>query len=145
MPTSTDLRVRRAMPADAAALIALDSVAADDPRRALRIGQWIAQGEMQVAKHERAVLGYLVIHRHFFGEAFIEMLMVARGRRSQGIGGALLRHAVSQRGDAKLFTSTNASNTGMQRLLAANGFIGSGIVHGLDQGDPELIYRFEDA
>jgi hypothetical protein len=30
----------------------------------------------------------------------------------------------------------------MQRLLAASGFIDSGIVHGLDEGDPELLYRF---
>lgn len=32
----------------------------------------------------------------------------------------------------------------MQRLLAAAGFVGSGIVHGLDEGDPELIYRFAE-
>ncbi len=30
----------------------------------------------------------------------------------------------------------------MQRLLATPGFIDHGIVHGLDKGDPELIYRF---
>ncbi|MBS9726849.1 GNAT family N-acetyltransferase, partial [Stutzerimonas stutzeri] len=85
---------------------------------------------------------YLVIHHHFFGEAFIEMLMVAHAQRRRGIGAALLRHASALQGQRKLFASTNASNAGMQRLLAASGFIGSGIVHGLDEGDPELIYRF---
>ncbi len=54
----------------------------------------------------------------------------------------LLRHAIAQRGQRKLFTSTNASNIAMQRLLVASSFIDSGIVHGLDDGDPELIYRF---
>lgn len=49
---------------------------------------------------------------------------------------------IAQRGQRKLFTSTNASNFAMQRLLVASGFIDSGIVHGLDEGDPELIYRF---
>ncbi len=51
-----------------------------------------------------------------------------------------LRHAIAEQ--RKLFTSTNASNIAMQRLLVASGFIDSGIVHGLDDGDPELIYRF---
>ncbi len=27
-------------------------------------------------------------------------------------------------------------------VMPASGFIDSGIVHGLDEGDPELIYRF---
>jgi len=72
------------------------------------------------------------------------MLMVAREQRNQGVGAALLRHAIALQGQGKLFASTNASNTGMQRLLAASGFIDSGIVHGLDEGDPELVYRFAE-
>ncbi|TFZ44308.1 GNAT family N-acetyltransferase [Stenotrophomonas maltophilia] len=144
MPASSALRVREATPTDAPALIALDSVAAIDRRRAEQIGQWLAQGNVRVAEQDRDVVGYLVIHHHFFGEAFVEMLMVARERRGQGIGATLLRHAIAWHGGGKLFTSTNASNLGMQRLLAANGFVGSGIVHGLDEGDPELIYRFAE-
>ena len=144
MPASSTLRVREATPTDAPALIALDSVAAIDRRRAEQIGQWLAQGNVHVAEQDRDVVGYLVIHHHFFGEAFVEMLMVARERRGQGIGTTLLRHAIEWHGGGKLFTSTNASNLGMQRLLAANGFVGSGIVHGLDEGDPELIYRFAE-
>jgi ribosomal protein S18 acetylase RimI-like enzyme len=142
MPASTALRVRDATPTDAPALIALDSVAASDPRRAEQIGGWLAQGNVHVADQAGQLAGYLVIHHHFFGEAFVEMLMVAREQRSQGVGATLLRHAIAQRGQRKLFTSTNASNIAMQRLLVASGFIDSGIVHGLDDGDPELIYRF---
>ncbi|WP_142806439.1 GNAT family N-acetyltransferase [Stenotrophomonas maltophilia] len=129
---------------DAGALIALDSVAAIDPGRIMQIGDWLAHGGVQVAEQDGKVVGYLVTHQHFFGEAFIEMLMVARERRSQGIGAILLRHAIARRGGGKLFTSTNASNIGMQRLLTTHGFVGSGIVHGLDEGDPELIYRFAE-
>jgi hypothetical protein len=40
----------------------------------------------------------------------------------------------------KLFTSTNRSNTPMQSLLARTKFSQSGIVHNLDDGDPEIIY-----
>lgn len=121
-------------------MIALDSVAAIDPERIMQIGNCLAHGGLQVAEQDGRVVGYLVMHHHFFGE----MLMVSRERRGQGIGTALLRHAVARRGRGKLFTSTHASNIGMQRLLVASGFIDSGIVHGLDDGDPELIYRFAE-
>ncbi|WP_414492008.1 N-acetyltransferase family protein [Stenotrophomonas maltophilia] len=141
-PSSTLLHIREALPADVPALIALDSVAPHDPQRARQISDWQASGGVHVAERAGQLAGYLAIHHHFFGEAFVEMLMVARERRSQGVGAALLRHAIAQRGQRKLFTSTNASNIAMQRLLAASGFIDSGIVHGLDAGDPELIYRF---
>ncbi|MHC1653927.1 N-acetyltransferase family protein [Stenotrophomonas maltophilia] len=141
-PSSTMLHIRGAMLADVSALIALDSVADHDPRRARQITDWQASGDVHVAERAGQLAGYLVIHHHFFGEAFVEMLMVAREQRRQGVGAALLRHAITLQGQGRLFTSTNASNTGMQRRLAAAGFIDSGIVHGLDEGDPELIYRF---
>lgn len=136
------LRIRAAECTDLPALIALDSVAAHDPRRAVQIGQWLADGHMHVAELDGTLAGYRVQHRHFFGEAFIEMLTVAAPLRGYGIGSALLLHATSCSAGARLFTSTNQSNTSMQRLLAAAGFVQCGIVHGLDEGDPELIYRF---
>ncbi|HHA2625316.1 TPA: N-acetyltransferase family protein [Stenotrophomonas maltophilia] len=135
--TSRSPRLRNGSPQDADALIALDSVAAIDPERIMQIGNWLAHGGLQVAEQDGRVVGYLVMHHHFFGEAFVEMLMVARERRGQGIGTALLRHAIARRGRGKLFTSTNASNIGMQRLLTVHGFVGGGIVHGLDEGDAD--------
>ena len=47
---------------------------------------------------------------------------------------------MSGTGTAKLFTSTNQSNLGMQALLVRLGYEPSGIVHNLDEDDPELIY-----
>ncbi|MFJ9107636.1 hypothetical protein [Streptomyces sp. NPDC102283] len=38
----------------------------------------------------------------------------------------------------KLFTSTNVSNQPMQRLLQKAS--PAGLLHGLDEGDPELFY-----
>ncbi len=40
----------------------------------------------------------------------------------------------------KLFTSTNLSNLPMQALLAKLGYTLSGVIHNLDEGDPELVY-----
>ena len=40
----------------------------------------------------------------------------------------------------KLFTSTNQSNTQMQALCETLGYVKSGWVDNLDEGDPEIIY-----
>ena len=40
----------------------------------------------------------------------------------------------------KIFSSTNQSNKRMQEVFKANGFIQSGFVENLDDGDPEIIY-----
>lgn len=40
----------------------------------------------------------------------------------------------------KLFTSTNLSNLPMQSLLVRLGYLLSGVIHHLDEGDPELVY-----
>ncbi|WP_177330351.1 hypothetical protein [Pseudomonas sp. CCOS 191] len=36
--------------------------------------------------------------------------------------------------------STNRSNEPMRRLLKRQGFVASGVVENLDQGDPERVY-----
>ncbi|MFJ7630855.1 hypothetical protein ACIQZN_30680 [Streptomyces sp. NPDC097595] len=43
-------------------------------------------------------------------------------------------------GTPKLFTSTNVSNQPMQRLLQRAGWTPAGLLHGLDEDDPELFY-----
>lgn len=40
----------------------------------------------------------------------------------------------------KVFSSTNQSNADMHKVFLSNGFIESGIVENLDDGDPEVIY-----
>ena len=134
-------RIRDAAPADAAQVVALDTVVAvGDSDRRVSIERWIADGSMRVAVAAGEVVGYCVTERAFFGQWFVVMLMVAEGARGQGIGAELLLDAQRQRETAKLFTSTNLSNQPMQRLLARLGWRSVGIVYGLDEGDPELFY-----
>ncbi|WP_237540426.1 MULTISPECIES: hypothetical protein [unclassified Streptomyces] len=40
----------------------------------------------------------------------------------------------------KLLTSTNVSDQPMQRLLLRAGWSPVGLLHGLDEGDPELFH-----
>ena len=134
---------RPARPDDYARLIALDTIAACDPARADEIAGWLAQGLCFCAEVEGVVAGYGVLHRHFFGRAFLEMLMVGEEYRAQGVGTALIVHAARLSVAEQLWTSTNQSNQPMRRLLEHLGFVPSGTIEGLDEGNPELFFRLE--
>lgn len=125
---------------DLTALIALDTVAAQVPQRCEAIRRRIEQKICFVLRREGKIAGYGVLHYHFFGCGFIELLMVDPALRGQGVGSALLIALQQQCRTEKLFTSVNTSNTGMQALLLRQGFVLSGQVDNLDDGDPELFY-----
>ena len=70
----------------------------------------------------------------------IAMLYVHSDHRRRGVATAPIRHMESKCRTPKLFTSTNESNLSMQSLLGKLGYESSGVIHNLDEGDPELIY-----
>ena len=135
--------IRPASAGDIAALVALDSFAAPDNARAADIEQWVSAGECACASLCGDQAGYAVMHRRFFGQPMLELVMVGIAYRRRGVGEALIRHAIQTAPGPVLWTSTNQSNAPMQNLLARLGFQRSGIVEGLDEGDPELIYRID--
>ncbi|WP_371630221.1 GNAT family N-acetyltransferase [Streptomyces sp. NBC_00341] len=133
--------VRRASGSDADALVRIDSLAAEgDEERCRHIRRWCRQGLAAVAEDAAGALGYCVVEYTFFEQGFVTMLMVAPGARGQGVGGRLLEDAAASCVTPKLFTSTNVSNQPMQRLLQRAGWTPAGLLHGLDEGDPELFY-----
>lgn len=73
----------------------------------------------------------------------LDLVMVDPEHRRTGVGQALIRHAMTICQTPQLWTSTNRSNTIMQALLVRMGFVPSGMVEGLDIGDPELFYRID--
>jgi GNAT superfamily N-acetyltransferase len=60
--------------------------------------------------------------------------------RRSGAGAALVKYLESHCQTPKIFTSTNLSNLPMQSLLAKLGYTLSGVIHNLDEGDPEIVY-----
>ncbi|MFD9835923.1 GNAT family N-acetyltransferase [[Kitasatospora] papulosa] len=133
--------VRRADASDAGALVDVDAVAAggDDGRRD-SIRRWCRQGSVVVAEDASGPLGYCVVEYTFFEQGFLSMLMVAPRARGRGVGHRLLDAAAGSCTAPKLFTSTNVSNQPMQRLLRRAGWSPAGLLHGLDEGDPELFF-----
>jgi ribosomal protein S18 acetylase RimI-like enzyme len=135
------LEFRRASDTDLITLCALDTVVANAPQRAIDIARWVRHGNCHIAVRDGVTVGYGVLEKSFFGRDFIELLMVDKAARREGIGRALLRYLIAQCREESVWTSTNTSNDAMQALVTSEGFIESGIVHGLDPDDPELIFR----
>lgn len=132
--------IRLASLSDSQCLIALDSVASHDPQRAIEIKEWVKNRHCYLLEFEGVITAYVVMHYNFFSCGFIEMLMVAVSARKKGLGLVLIEYVKSICSCPKLFTSTNQSNQGMQRLLTAAAFIPSGHIENLDEDDCELIY-----
>lgn len=87
-----------------------------------------------------AVVGYVILEYTFFELGFVTLLYIHPEYRRSGIGTLLMQHAEDICSTEKLFTSTNLSNHPMQNLLASRQYKLSGIIHDLDEGDPELFY-----
>lgn len=123
-----------------AALCSLDLVARREGGRREFIRREVAAGRCYVAVVGGAVVGYGVLSYNFYENGFIDMLYVHADYRRRGAGAALLRHMESLCRTPKLFTSTNLSNLRMQSLLAKAGYELTGVIHNLDEGDPEIVY-----
>lgn len=148
-------RVRRADVSDWAALAEIDSVAAaGDRARRDSIRGWCERGVVLMAEASPASpaspapygpsrpLGYAVLEYTFFEQGFLTLLMIAPDARRRGVGARLLTAVETTCTTSKLFTSTNVSNHPMRRLLTHAGWRPAGILHGLDEGDPELFFRY---
>lgn len=135
--------IRAAAADDVEALCALDDIAQADERRRDFIRRTVAAGQCIVAVPAGAAtaIGYAVLEYTFFELGFVSMLYMHPAWRGRGAGTALMRYCEAICRTDKLFTSTNLSNLPMQALLAKLGYSLCGVIHGLDEGDPELFYR----
>lgn len=134
------ITIRPAAEGDVEPLCSFDLVARREEGRREFIRRSVAAGDCHVAAVGGEVIGYAVLSHAFYHQGFVEMLYVHPGHRRRGAGAALLRHMESLCRSPKLFTSTNLSNLPMQSLLNRAGYALSGVIHNLDEGDPEVVY-----
>lgn len=134
------MNFRRAEKGDLSAVAAFEWCAAETSR-VKKLESSIGEGRCFVADCCRKLVGCGTISYNFFERGFVDLLYVSATDRRKGLGTGLLHCIESACTTATIFTSTNLSNLPMQRLLAKNGYQISGVVEGLDEGDPELFYR----
>jgi GNAT superfamily N-acetyltransferase len=134
------ISVRPAADSDVEALCSLDLIARLEAERREFIKGSVAAGTCYVAVAGGEVIGYGVLDYTFYRQGCVGMLYVHSGHRRRGAGAALLRHMEGVCRTPKLFTSTNLSNLPMQALLNRLGYTLSGVIHNLDEGDPEIVY-----
>ena len=132
--------IRPAVETDVDTLCSLDHIARRENERREFIRREVASGNCFVAVIDETVVGYGVLNYTFHHHGCIDMLYVDSDHRRRGAGAELLRHMESLCTTAKLFTSTNLANLPMQSLLAKLDYVLSGVIHNLDDGDPEIVY-----
>ena len=122
----------------------VSTIAAIDPHSPHSAGEIRALVQEQaglVAVERGQIVGFLALKPgHFYGRDFIDLLLVAPRWRRQGVGRALMRAALHNASTSRVFTSTNESNTPMRELLRREGWTPSGVLTGLDEGDPEHVF-----
>jgi ribosomal protein S18 acetylase RimI-like enzyme len=134
------ISIRPADENDMDALCSLDLIAQREEQRREFIRGEVISGNYFVAIADEKVIGYGVLNYTFFHVGNIDMLYIRVDHRRNGAGAALIRHMESLCQTPKLFTSTNLSNLPMQSLLAKSGYVLSGVIHNLDEDDPEIVY-----
>jgi ribosomal protein S18 acetylase RimI-like enzyme len=132
--------IERAATQDFEHICALDETVLGSGRRRTTIARAVAQGRIAVARVDEHVRGFVISEDNFFGHAYVALLIVHPDYRRRGLATALMRAAELDCQSEKLFTSTNQSNIPMQQLCARIGYVKSGYIENLDEGDPELIY-----
>jgi len=130
--------IRLAVESDIDSIHSFDATAQHDNRRRNLVSRSVAAGDCFVAVDER-VIGYAILEYTFYDNGFVSMLYVHPEHRRLGVGTRLMKHLESVCQTSKLFTSTNLSNIPMQSLLVRLGYKLSGVIHNLDEDDPELV------
>jgi GNAT superfamily N-acetyltransferase len=134
--------VRAAHAGDISAIAAIDP---HTPGRLAEIQALVSEQASLVAVEDGEIVGFLAVRpAHFYQRDFLDLLFVARRCQRQGVGRALIRAALRNASTPRIFTSTNESNTPMRELLRSEGWTPSGVLTGLDDGDPEHLF-FHDA
>lgn len=132
--------IRLAISDDTQSIFHFDQIAQQTEHRRAFIIRSIDAGTCWVIVEDEQVVGYAVLDYSFFEQGFISLLNIHPTYRRQHAGLHLMQYLETVCQTEKLFTSTNLSNLPMQSLLARLGYLLSGVIHHLDEGDPELVY-----
>ncbi|MFN2513264.1 MAG: N-acetyltransferase family protein [Pyrinomonadaceae bacterium] len=133
--------IRQGVKHDLESICAFDHIAQTDcGERRCFIERSIDEGNCFVVVGDNCAVAYGVLEYSFYEQGFMAMRYVAEQHRRNNYGTMLMRHMEAICRTHKVFTATNLSNLAMQSLLAKLGYRLSGVIHGLEENDPELVY-----
>lgn len=133
------MKIRKAKTDDIDRLKQIDHLSYQ-PARASFVERAVSSGTAWVVVVKSEVVAYAVLNHSYFERPTIAMLMVDSHQRRTGIGNRLVEYLEQICDGPEIWTSTNLSNTPMQRLLVKRGYHLTGFIDNLDPGDPELFY-----
>jgi GNAT superfamily N-acetyltransferase len=132
--------VRLAASTDIDPILRMDSSTPIDQSRRARVHSAVDRSECFVASMNGVLAGYGAIDYGFFGRGFVSLVYVDAAHRRRGVGSRLFDEFERRCTSSRIFTSTNLSNLPMQTFLVSRRYVLSGVVHHLDEGDPEMFY-----
>ena len=121
-------------------LCAMDQEVIGDQSRSQEIQQAIKEKRCLLYQANNDAAGFLLFNNDFFGYSFISLVIVKPSERRKGVATVLMSAYLEMAKTSKVFSSTNQSNTSMQQVFQGLGFVKSGFIDNLDEGDPEIIY-----
>ncbi|MEE3806694.1 MULTISPECIES: GNAT family N-acetyltransferase [Lysinibacillus] len=121
-------------------LCTIDQEVIGDASRTEEIQQAIEEKRCLLYQSTDNIAGFLLFTNDFFGYSFISLVIVKPSERRKGVASALMKAYMQMAKTSKVFSSTNQSNKRMQQLFHNLGFVKSGVIDNLDEGDPEIIY-----
>ena len=89
---------------------------------------------------DNTIKALLIYDKSFFDNTFISLVVVHPLERRKGYASKLIKELIKTAPTDKIFSSTNKSNLTMKKVFKSLGFIESGLVENLDEGDPEIFY-----
>lgn len=132
--------VRLAEAGDFERILRMDSSAQVGPSRRTLVENAVSCGQCWVAINDEALAGFGVMSYIFFDRGFVSLVYVDSARRRRGVATSLFDEFERRCRSGRIFTSANLSNLPMQSFLVARGYVLSGVVQDLDDGDPEMFY-----
>lgn len=139
-----NIRVRKATSKDLAIVVDFDYSLDKDEHiklnREEKITKAISNDECFLILVGKQEVGFVIFDYRFFDQGWVELIIIDEKYRGKGIGGKTFDIICGQCKSNKVFTSTNSSNTQMQKALTKANFTFAGKLNGLDDGDPELFY-----
>jgi RimJ/RimL family protein N-acetyltransferase len=139
-----NIRLRKATSNDKAIVVDFDYRLDKDEHiklnREEKITKAISNDECFLILADDKEVGFVIFDYRFFDQGWIELIIIDEKYRGKGLGGKTFDLICEQSKSDKVFTSTNSSNTQMQRALITADFAFAGEINGLDDGDPERFY-----